>query len=396
MVFCPDSPDLQSVLLLIGNTRGLHADSANQSHGSVLVSRGAKHEYSFTVAGPFRTTRADIAEQVLDTSPDVDTLFLVHVEGSDESEIPHGIRFARKLAKACHGVVLDEQTSELWPTPRARPSSEPEVYPRADAVELAWYCLADEIPADLPGRYLRLAQAFLPEAIPIRFGTYHPPQGDFSRDGEEGFARAWQQSVGTSFGLDTRYPVTWVSLDSVNQLRPGDVRAMRMTVAREALEEIRFRSTLKDFFIGFAREIGAFHATAEVVRNYMRYGDKLLGDNSAELFRSLVFVFRSSELRNEWVGLKPYPVWWSWYGRLYEESVRPYLIGQVEQYPDGVFHALCETPHNRDALAELLPDPGQPMFPAEYCAVYDGGELRPLSLASKVPPRLREVTFRPH
>ena len=77
-----------------------------------------KRGYSFTVDGPFCVEADDLPEEIAAGLPDAATMFQVLVEGTQEAEIPHGVRFARKLAKACHGVVLDEQTSEIWPEPR--------------------------------------------------------------------------------------------------------------------------------------------------------------------------------------------------------------------------------------------------------------------------------------
>ncbi|BCT78106.1 hypothetical protein SCMU_39480 [Sinomonas cyclohexanicum] len=225
------------------------------------------------------------------------------------------------------------------------------------------------MPQDLPRRYLRLAEAHLPEALPVRYGTHTPPQGNFARDGEEDFVKTWQESVGGFFGVDeATFPVSWVSFGTIRQQREGDARGMR-----------------------------AFHATAEVVRNYSRRGTKLFPGPDAEAAKSLIFVYRlSSQLRYEWVGLKPYPVWWMWFGTLYEDGVRPYLAGRLEEYPEGVFHSWAEAPANRDELTALLPDPTRSWIPAEFSPLYQEGSVGPLALATNVPLRLREVRVPPH
>lgn len=39
-VYCPDSPTIDKVALLVGNTRGLHVDPENSDESGVLVLRG--------------------------------------------------------------------------------------------------------------------------------------------------------------------------------------------------------------------------------------------------------------------------------------------------------------------------------------------------------------------
>lgn len=117
---------------------------------------------------------------------------------------------ARDLV-ACMAGARGGMSQYESPVPR-KPKEDlswvPKVYPRVDAIEFAWYCPADEMPPDPPQRYLRLAGEFIPQALPVRFGTYDPPQGDFARDGAEGFTKAWQDLVGQSLYLNTTYPVT--------------------------------------------------------------------------------------------------------------------------------------------------------------------------------------------
>lgn len=389
-VYCPGSPALDQVLLLVGNTRGIQADPAAPSTGDgpglVQVLRGG---YSFTVDGPFALRPEDVPEEVSEILPNAETMCQVLVEGTVESEIPHGTRFARKLAKACHGVVLDEQTSEVWPQPRSNAPSAPKVYPRADAAEFTWYSLADEMPSDLPQRYLRLAEEHLPQALPTRFGTYDPPQGDFERDGKEGFVRAWEELIGKCLNLETTYPVTWAYLRAAREQLEGDVREIRMTVAHETLEDNAFRARAHLFFISVAIESRAFHATAEVVRNYALVGKELRSDSAAEMYRL-------SALRRKWVGLKPHAQWWTWFGPLYADAVRPYLTGHREEHAEGIFHSWTDEPKDRDALVSFLPSQGTPWIPAEYSPDYEEGVVQPLSIAETIPERLREVRVEPH
>ncbi|BCW11507.1 hypothetical protein NtRootA4_25710 [Arthrobacter sp. NtRootA4] len=186
-VYCPGSPTVGQVQLLVGNTRGLHADPENSNDQGVLVLRGVKRGYSFTVDGPFAVEADDLPEEVAEVLPEAATMFQVLVEGTQEPEIPHGVRFARKLAKACHGVVMDEQTSEIWPQPRVAAPPKVKEARIVNDVWMSWMLLEDDLPSDYLQGYLRIARELLPEAVPVRFGKYEPLQFRFDLSGEKGF-----------------------------------------------------------------------------------------------------------------------------------------------------------------------------------------------------------------
>ena len=393
-VYCPEAPTIEKVLLLVGNTRGLWCDpelsSAEASQG-VLVHRGVKRSYSFTVDGPFAVEPEDLPDEVTAVLPEAATMFQVLVEGTVESEIVHGVRFAKKLAKACHGVAVDEQTEEVWPKPRVVTPAVPKVSPYKDLVDFSWYVLADEMPVDLPERYVRLAEEYLPEALPVRFGPFQPYQGNFARDGIEGLMREWKDAY-LSLIITTTFPVKHVSLRYLTDGLEGDTRGMSMSMAREALDDDDLRARTKEFFVRFAAEMGAFHAYAEVfplvisggVPGYPIY-------SYADTFRFSAPISDETK-RYEWVGLQPHPQWWMWFGPLYADLVRPYLTGHLEEHPQGLFHSWTEKPADRRELTRLLPDPDQPWIPEEFSAVYeDNSAMFPTRLAANVPARLREV-----
>ncbi|WP_159697754.1 hypothetical protein [Arthrobacter sp. 18067] len=396
-VYCPDSPTIDKVALLVGNTRGLHVDPENSDESGVLVLRGVKRAYSFTVDGPVALEPEDLPDEVSGVLPDANTMFQVLVEGTVESEIIHGVRFAKKLAKSCHGVTVDEQTGEVWPKPRVVKPVVPKVSPYKDLIHFSWYALADEMPADLPERYVRLAKECLPEALPVRFGDYEPYQGDFVRDGVEGLMRQWKDSPPLSMIVTADLPIKHFSMEYLTQGTTGDSRHVGMSMAREALEDDELRARTKEFFIRLASEMGAFHAYVEVIPLV------ITGGVPGYPIYSYADITRSSAPRREetrqmeWVGLQPYPQWWTWFGPLYADLVRSYLTGQLEEHPQGIFHSWTEKPADRREITRVLPDPEQPWIPQEFCGVYeDEKALFPSSLAVNVPQRLREVRMPLH
>ena len=63
-VYCPGSPTVDEVRLLVGNTRGLHVDPESVGDTGVVVLRGMKRGYSFTVDGPFSVEAEDLPEEI--------------------------------------------------------------------------------------------------------------------------------------------------------------------------------------------------------------------------------------------------------------------------------------------------------------------------------------------
>lgn len=268
-VYCPGDPTIDQVLLLVGNTRGLHADPENSNDQGVLVLRGVKRGYSFTVDGPFSVEVEDVPEEVTAVLPEATTMFQVLVEGSQEAEIPHGMRFARILAKACHGVALDEQTAEVWPQPRTvKAPARTEPKPERRDVWISWLILEEDLPTDFLQGYLRIAREVLPEAVPVRFGKYEPLQFRFDSSGEEGFIDEFynDDSNGWDIYYENPLPVTYGKFEAPQLSAGNPFTRITLVVDGHALADSALRSALRRFFLAVATELGALYASAEVRR----------------------------------------------------------------------------------------------------------------------------------
>lgn len=191
-VFAPNGLPPAGLLDVVNQVAGLRPlggrDLADGKDGSFRVGRGARDEYCFTVDGPFEVEIEDLPEQVTAAVVGAKVLYQILVEGSSEAAVPHAVRFARKLAKTLQGVVVDDQIGEAWPVKSQRTPPKPDSGKRIDIVEMRWYFLADDQPADLPEIYLQLARKYLPEALPKRFGNFEPLQGNLERDGDQAFS----------------------------------------------------------------------------------------------------------------------------------------------------------------------------------------------------------------
>lgn len=120
------------------------------------------------------------------------------------------VRLARALADAGRGVVFDPQEDAIvWPRNPRRvrevAAGDHDEDERAHVeLELA---LARELTSEDAHTLLAILRGALPEAVPVRFGDYEPPQGRLERDGDEAFAALWDGGSGPFWrGL---HPFDW-------------------------------------------------------------------------------------------------------------------------------------------------------------------------------------------
>lgn len=376
-VYCPGSPSVDQVWLLAGNTRGLHADSSNSDISGVRVFRGVKRSYSFTVDGPFSIEIEDVPGEVSQLLPKASTLFQVLVEGTQEAEIPHGVRFARKLAKACHGIVMDEQTDEIWPQPRAvREQPEPEERVGVNDVWLNWYLLEDDLPMDFLERYLRIAEELLPEAIPVRFGKHEPLQFRFDAAGIDGLIDEYYNSEANDWGVYYKNPspVTYGKIAGPEQAAGNPFTRITLCVDSRSLTDDRLRASLKSFFLAVATDLGAVYASAEKV-------------TGGEMPR-IPYLYMPPR---QWVGFPPYPLWWVWAGPRLACEIGRFLGPAATEHNAGLFRAYSDLPLDRHELMDSLGPDNLPWIPPEFSASYSDRSLQidPLTIATVIPEILR-------
>jgi hypothetical protein len=131
------------------------AGLAREGDGETVV-RGRKRRYCFTLARPLAVEPEDVPEEVTAVLVDARLLWELHVEGSTVPEVPHAVGFARRLATAGGGVVLDLQTGQTWHRGVLR-APPPVSRGLIDIVDLRWYVAASSQPAASRGWNWRVA-----------------------------------------------------------------------------------------------------------------------------------------------------------------------------------------------------------------------------------------------
>ncbi|MHA7306842.1 hypothetical protein ACX80E_16625 [Arthrobacter sp. TMN-49] len=283
---------IDELVRLVRSTVGLAVEGEPVSDAeSLMVLRGVRRAYCFTVDGPFEVEPGDVPEEVTESVPGIAAVYQVLVEGSSESAVPHAAKFGRKLAKAVKGALFDEQTEEIWPKPKLNRLSVPAERRSVDMVTLSFYMLNEDRPEDLPGSYIRTAREIFPEMFPANFN-------------DRKFVSACVKA-GTDCALvQVGYPlvdVFYKRLDTDKQ-----VSFMSLDFDKAGLAVPATRQSLMRFFVEFAQASRSFYASAEVCRGSIWESGKYYATGSSE---------RSPDPsdRGKWAGLHSHAQWWTWF-----------------------------------------------------------------------------------
>ena len=311
------------------------------SDGRVL--RGKRASYSFTVDGPFEVEAEDVPPEVVAHVLEPRWMWTILVEGSLLSEIPHAVKFAKRLARAAEGVALDLQTGELLAEVNSRATVAPPKETRIDLFELRWYAFASAAPSDPVDDWLELCGGYLPEALPRRYGDYEPLQYRLDRDGPAQLRNLLRTEA------DVDFIGTKPCLEG-GFFRNEDILSVRLSMFETAVREPAWQTAARRLFVEYARRRAAFLAIGEVVGRVCWDGRSTSYDGREQA------TFSLSRRGERWLGLTPYPVWWSWYGDIYRPLVESHLSpGDVSAYPTGLFYQATPDPRRRKRLTDTLP-----------------------------------------
>ena len=335
-IYAPTSIDDDELEAIVASIPGLAVGVSGDHEVSVL--RGEQENYAFTVFGPYEIDPEDVPDDVVPHVLEPTTSWQVIVEGSNPAEVKPARRFAKALAVAAGGVAIDEQTEDILGAKRARkvprPTSE-----LIRILDLHWY--STESARSAPKIWLELARKLLPEALPRRFGSYHPYQYRLDRDGDDAFISIYSDVA----WFNATLPCLDGGLYS-NVYGGNMVDHLRMVA--EPLDEPHWRNTVRRFFVEYARRRGSVLATGEVLRNHKIAGPRDPDqDPSSGLLRGADGI----------LGLPAIPIWWTWLGNDYLPLVREYLPPEhTTYYDEGALYAPTDEPTDRGQLADL-PDP---------------------------------------
>jgi hypothetical protein len=343
-VYTPTALDAVALAGLVTDTATLAVDTTGARQ--VVVVRGARRRYSFTVDGPDRVEPEDVPADVSRVVLGARHLYLVTVEGSAGSEVPHAVRFARRLARELEGAVVDQQADEVWSRSKGRQVARPERETRTDVIEVGWVCQREELAADVPRLVVEAARTHLPEALPRRFGEYEPFQGRYDEVGTDGFATAWRDSTSLLFTAGT-LPCLGLTLGAGPSERwPHRFWAASATFVAEPFHDPAWRSALRGFVVAVADALPAVHASAQVTRGHLWSGRSMWSDSQTE------WALRPYD-REGWLGLPATTPWWTWLGAPYADDAARVPHDLVTATDAGLLIELADAPAPADELPGL-------------------------------------------
>jgi len=351
---------------------------------SFTVARGVRRRYSFTVDGPDAVEIDDVPSQVAAVVLGARYLYSVVVEGSAESEIPHAVRFARRLAQAADGAVLDQQADEVWTRSRSRRVPKPAREERVATVDLAWYGLYEELTSDAASLFVDAARRVFPEALPRRFGEYEPLQGKWSDVGPEGFIDAWFEATSLLFITGSGPCIGGHLSAGPNAEFPDRFWSMSLQLLADPLREPAWDESLRALFVQLADQLPAFYASAEVTSGHIWSGRSLWSDADTE------WRIDPVRYREGWTGLPPRPTWWSWLGEPFAEYYSRLPEERTTPTKGGVLYSAAEAPSGPSGLVPL-----STWLPEDLFATFAPNPHRqqpvPLTRATTIPERLRSL-----
>lgn len=227
----------------------------------------------------------DIPSEVLRTVPGLKyrSELTLHPFNAPEAGRKQFFKFAKKFAKASHGVVLDLQTDEvITPTgikrfvPKARE-------PRFSVIKLGWWFLGDKLSSkDGIDGLLKIFERLVPEAVPRRYGVYEPPQFHYSEQGREHLLNFLESNLGDWVIYTTR-PILGLYLSYVNHEAPNrnGFRSHHLSVKCEAsaIEQPGWQEGLFRFLREVSIYLDVFYGEARTLKGFVRMGSACGVDN---------------------------------------------------------------------------------------------------------------------
>ncbi|MHC4375928.1 MAG: hypothetical protein ACYS26_04950 [Planctomycetota bacterium] len=353
-----------------------------------IVARTKRWE--FTIDGPHATDPEDLPEPL--------AAAVMAPRWSLQIQVPYGapktarslaLKAARSLATSCSGAVFDPQEDRVvFPRARRRAAPARSAQERTRRLEIEWCCRPQDL-TESGESFLRLVRVHVPEATPMRFGTYEPMQYRYSEDSRE-FIDFWRaSSSGRDFFWSCRRPfdgggASWPYANPTAH-GPGSIPAASLSVSLDGealLHDLKWRQALRGFFEAVAVETRAFFARAVQSQPQPK-------TITAEEFLRTGWP---SAAGSRWLGLPRHPAWLTWLGRSYADAIK---LGEdtLRGCSRAETGALLEQPEDLEAPQKLIEEIPEALFRSQPRRLPDDrlehlGSPTVIELAREIPSSL--------
>jgi hypothetical protein len=353
-VFAFDRPDLASAVDSVRSPQmRVDGDPAAERGACVALARVTKRDeqHLCSIDGPLLAEAEDVPDEVASALLGCHWTFQISMASSLPARAVKIVdEIARKLAESGQGVVYDPQADQIvWPSnlKKLREVRAQERSEHAGRLELEWLWTRRLTSKDARS-VLDIFRRDLPEAVPVRFGTYEPMQGRLERDGEDAFAELWD-GVHSPFWKGTRpFDYGYVCLrrgwgsalsaeerDAMRPLLGGEkapeVDAVKLQFRTEVIDDPRWLGAIRSLFERVCDEYSPFFAAAY-----------LSPDRNAEMV---------ALCGRWWLGVPSADFWLLYVGQVYELFLPPAAPGAAST-GHGVLVTLAGKPDDWATISE--------------------------------------------
>ena len=258
-----------------------------QPEGSAWV-RVSKH-WQIVVGSSVKALPEDVPLDIVGLLPGIGYLAELNLEpiGAPKSARRLLETVAKRLAKAAHGVVLDQQTDRVL-TPsgirRYRPQRRDE---RFSILFLSWWFTEGPLLSDAGLReFVDLLESMLPEAMPRRYGLFEPPQHLYAETGKAHFLKFLEEYRDAFVVWYPHRPVVSVSLSwsrNWGAARQGfRANYLKVGVEAGALEQPGWPTALDRFWREASQVIRPFYGDVRILCGFLPMGGTYGSDTETE------------------------------------------------------------------------------------------------------------------
>ncbi len=324
--------------------------------GNVTVRRKFKGvlESIIQVWGPDEAEPEDLADAITQAVKPPYWLVRITVPTAVKETVQLGEALAIHIAKGHGGVVYDPQAgSVIWPKMQVRPVSRSSDHERIRVVTLAWYLPPSQASTSMAQTFLQTTRRLCPEAVPVRFGLYHPLQGKLKTGEEQPFLDAVEQVLqkgrADMFELKAKAPsfggMLWIPdrNDDPEKSYPSNYVKLDLDFDGRVVEsDSAWCDRIVSLFLDLARSLKAFYANSYVARGIFASRGGLGYDGISEHYPGPA---------GRWKGIPSVPYWLNWFGSSYLPLVKDALkaVGGLN-FEDGVVVRLGTKPADFDQL----------------------------------------------
>lgn len=261
----------------------LLAESNWQIEGSGWVYR--TRNWQIVIGSSVKALQEDLPDGIETILPGIRFLAELNLEPINAPKTAHAkmASVSKRLAKASHGVILDQQTGTFnLPSgvKRYQPKKRDE---RFSILRLSWW-FTDSPLLTKQGleKFIQLLECQLPEALPKRYGLFEPPQHLYSETGRDHFLNLLINNVSPGIVWYPNRPVVGVNQLCSNQWGMTNqgfkANYFQISLEHSILQQPGWSTEIRSFWRNASKIVRPFYGDVRTLNNFLRMGPTYAAD----------------------------------------------------------------------------------------------------------------------